>query len=162
MAYQLINKLEQFSFQHGAMLSCTKKGGDVTLEIDGAVARHNNDYNNRFVDTYISTLSLQLFHAEVKDLCLEGYQYYDADGNFMEEVPDKPLEPDDVNQVMALCEGGYIAASDYSESGDGKFQIQFQVDATDSNDTYCVTFCFEKSSSVWERFLQKAEEVSLY
>lgn len=158
MGYQVINKLHQFSFQHGTMLSCKKDGENIFIEIDGAVALYHNEYNDRSVNTYITTLSLRLFQAYVDDLFLEGYKYYDADGKLLDEVKDKPLEPEQLKTVVKLCEGGYIADSKISSEGEGRYFLQLQVDAVDSNDTYGISFRFEKSTAGWERFLQKAEE----
>jgi hypothetical protein len=75
----------------------------------------------------------------------------------LDEVEDKPINPEDFEDIMKLCEGGYIAEAEVSGK-DGEFSLQLFVDAVDSNDTYCITFSFTKSSSTWERFLQKAEE----
>lgn len=157
MSYQLINKLQQFSFQHGSMLSCKWNDTNLYMEIDGAVANDNNDYNNRSVNTYISTLSLQFFEAKVEELLLEGYKYYDANNVLLDEVPDKTIDPEKLDEIMRLCESGYIANAKILESKNQRFFQQFQIDAVDSNDTYCFTISFKKSVASWERFMQKAE-----
>lgn len=158
MGYETINKLHQFSLQHGALLSCKKSDGDLCMEIDGAIATYDNEHNDRSVNTCISTLFLRLSDARVEELLLEGYKYYDADGNLMSEVEDKPMNPEELPAVMQLCEGGYIAGEDLLEKADERYYLQLQVDAVDSNDTYCMTFSFTKSSAKWERFQQKAED----
>lgn len=160
MGYETINKLHQFSLQNGTLLSLRKSEKDFCLEIDGAVATYENEHNDRSVNTYISTLFLRLSDARVEELLLEGYKYYDADHNLIEEVGDKPMMPEELSSVLRVCTGGYIAGAELPQKEKERFYLQLQVDAVDSNDTYCMTFSFAKSSAQWERFQQKAEDFS--
>lgn len=160
MGYETINKLHQFLLQNGTLISLRKSEKDFCLEIDGAVATYENEYNDRSVNTYISTLFLRLSDARVEELLLEGYKYYDADHNLIEEVGDKPMKPGELPSVIGVCTGGYIAGAELPQKKKERFYLQLQVDAVDSNDTYCMTFSFTKSSAQWERFQQKAEDFS--
>ena len=155
--FQAVNEIQNFSFDSSEILELKVGSDSVTFLLNGAVVKKENSQNSRFQDVYCAKLFLQLKEAKLLRLVKEGYKYYDADGNLMEEKPNEDVPVLEQNSVLARCSTGTIFTTVEDEAGTGKI-YEFGIDVPkiedeEEVDTYWLCIQFEESVAGWDKYL---------
>lgn len=165
MRYNSVDEIDTLSFRDATIVRCvfSARQGVLEFELDGAVVRENNSANELYTDRYASDMQVRFINPEMEAILLEGHSYYDANDVLIETVPDKPVEPERYDEIMKSFEGKVIffagtpkenlkSQKTDSEAQDKKcFQMIIDVE----EDSYVVSFYYDKVIAGWEHFMNK-------
>ena len=154
MKYNSVDEIDTISFRDAAIVRCvfSAKQGILEFELDGAMVRENNSANELFSDRYVRDMQVRFVNPEVEAILLEGHKYYDANDNLVEEVPDQELAEDEYEKIFGKFKENYIFYGGKPEADKKGYQMIVDVD----EDSYIVSFYYDKVIAGWNHFLNKA------
>lgn len=169
MRYNSVDEIDTLSFRDATIVRCvfSAKQGVLEFELDGAVVRENNSANELYTDRYASDMQVRFVNPEMEAILLEGHSYYDANDVLIETVPDKPVEPERYDEIMKSFEGKVIffagtpkenlkSQKKDSETGsEAQDKKCFQMIIDVEEDSYVVSFYYDKVIAEWEHFMNK-------
>lgn len=120
--------------------------------VEGAVVKDNNSQNEYYTDKYADQMEIRFKNPVIEAVLLEGHKYYDANDNLVEEVPDQKLAEDEYEKIFGKFKENYIFYGGKPEADKKCYQIIVDVD----EDSYIVSFYYDKVIAGWNHFLNKA------
>lgn len=170
MRYKSIDELNSISLTDARIKSfeMSEENNVITLAVEGAVVLAGNSQNEYYANKYTDLMQIRFLKPVIEAILLEGHKYYDANDTLIEQVPDIRISPDEYKKIMKKFEEQYIfyggipkekVVQDYvnqMELGktDGMNCYQMIIDVEE--DSYVVSFYYEKAIAEWEHFLNKA------
>ena len=124
----------------------------LELYVEGAVVKDNNSQNEYYTDKYADQMEIRFKNPVIEAVLLEGHKYYDANDNLVEEVPDQKLAEDEYEKIFGKFKENYIFYGGKPEADKKCYQMIVDVD----EDSYIVSFYYDKVIAGWNRFLNKA------
>lgn len=120
--------------------------------VEGAVVKDNNSQNEYYTDKYADQMEIRFKNPVIEAVLLEGHKYYDANDNLVEEVPDQKLVEDEYEKIFGKFKENYIFYGGKPEADKKCYQMIVDVD----EDSYIVSFYYDKVIAGWNHFLNKA------
>ena len=120
--------------------------------VEGAVVKDNNSQNEYYTDKYADQMEIRFKNPVIEAVLLEGHKYYDANDNLVEEVPDQKLSEDEYEKIFGKFKENYIFYGGKPEADKKCYQMIVDVD----EDSYIVSFYYDKVIAGWNHFLNKA------
>lgn len=120
--------------------------------VEGAVVKDNNSQNEYYADKYADQMEIRFKNPVIEAVLLEGHKYYDANDNLVEEVPDQKLAEDEYEKIFGKFKENYIFYGGKPEADKKCYQMIVDVD----EDSYIVSFYYDKVIAGWNHFLNKA------
>ena len=120
--------------------------------VEGAVVKDNNSQNEYYTDKYADQMEIRFKNPVIEAVLLEGHKYYDANDNLVEEVPDQKLAEDEYEKIFGKFKENYIFYGGKPEADKKCYQMIVDVD----EDSYIVSFYYDKVIAGWNHFLNKA------
>ena len=120
--------------------------------VEGAVVKDNNSQNEYYTDKYADQMEIRFKNPVIEAVLLEGHKYYDANDNLVEEVPDQKLAEDEYEKIFGKFKENYIFYGGKPEADKKCYQMIVDVD----EDSYIVSFYYDKVIYGWNHFLNKA------
>lgn len=120
--------------------------------VEGAVVKDNNSQNEYYTDKYADQMEIRFKNPVIEAVLLEGHKYYDANDNLVEEVPDQKLAEDEYEKIFGKFKENYIFYGGKPETDKKCYQMIVDVD----EDSYIVSFYYDKVIAGWNHFLNKA------
>ena len=120
--------------------------------VEGAVVKDNNSQNEYYTDKYADQMEIRFKNPVIEAVLLEGHKYYDANDNLVEEVPDQKLAEDEYEKIFGKFKENYIFYGGKPEADKKCYQMIVDVD----EDSYIVSFYYDKLIAGWNHFLNKA------
>lgn len=120
--------------------------------VEGAVVKDNNSQNEYYTDKYADQMEIRFKNPVIEAVLLEGHKYYDANDNLVEEVPDQKLAEDEYEKIFGKFKENYIFYGGKLEADKKCYQMIVDVD----EDSYIVSFYYDKVIAGWNHFLNKA------
>ncbi len=124
----------------------------LELYVEGAVVKDNNSQNEYYTDKYSDQMEIRFKNPVIEAVLLEGHKYYDANDNLVEEVPDQELAEDEYEKIFGKFKENYIFYGGKPEADKKCYQMIVDVD----EDSYIVSFYYDKVIAGWNHFLNKA------
>ena len=124
----------------------------LELYVEGAVVKDNNSQNEYYTDKYADQMEIRFKNPVIEAVLLEGHKYYDANDNLVEEVPDQKLAEDEYEKIFGKFKENYIFYGGKPETDKKCYQMIVDVD----EDSYIVSFYYDKVIAGWNHFLNKA------
>lgn len=124
----------------------------LELYVEGAVVKDNNSQNEHYTDKYADQMEIRFKNPVIEAVLLEGHKYYDANDNLVEEVPDQKLAEDEYEKIFGKFKENYIFYGGKPEADKKCYQMIVDVD----EDSYIVSFYYDKVIAGWNHFLNKA------
>lgn len=124
----------------------------LELYVEGAVVKDNNSQNEYYTDKYADQMEIRFKNPVIEAVLLEGHKYYDANDNLVEEVPDQELAEDEYEKIFGKFKENYIFYGGKPEADKKCYQMIVDVD----EDSYIVSFYYDKVIAGWNHFLNKA------
>lgn len=124
----------------------------LELYVEGAVVKDNNSQNEYYTDKYADQMEIRFKNPVIEVVLLEGHKYYDANDNLVEEVPDQKLAEDEYEKIFGKFKENYIFYGGKPEADKKCYQMIVDVD----EDSYIVSFYYDKVIAGWNHFLNKA------
>ena len=124
----------------------------MELYVEGAVVKDNNSQNEYYTDKYADQMEIRFKNPVIEAVLLEGHKYYDANDNLVEEVPDQKLAEDEYEKIFGKFKENYIFYGGKPEADKKCYQMIVDVD----EDSYIVSFYYDKVIAGWNHFLNKA------
>lgn len=124
----------------------------LELYVEGAVVKDNNSQNEYYTDKYADQMEMRFKNPVIEAVLLEGHKYYDANDNLVEEVPDQKLAEDEYEKIFGKFKENYIFYGGKPEADKKCYQMIVDVD----EDSYIVSFYYDKVIAGWNHFLNKA------
>lgn len=124
----------------------------LELYVEGAVVKDNNSQNEYYTDKYADQMEIRFKNPVIEAVLLEGHKYYDANDNLVEEVPDQKLAEDEYEKIFGKFKENYIFYGGKPEADKKCYQMIVDVD----EDSYIVSFYYDKVIAGWNHFLSKA------
>ena len=124
----------------------------LELYVEGAVVKDNNSQNEYYTDKYADQMEIRFKNPVIEAVLLEGHKYYDANDNLVEEVPDQKLAEDEYEKIFGKFKENYIFYGGKPEADKKCYQMIVDVD----EDSYIVSFYYDKVIAGWTHFLNKA------
>ena len=124
----------------------------LELYVEGAVVKDNNSQNEYYTDKYADQMEIRFKNPVIEAVLLEGHKYYDANDNLVEEVPDQKLEEDEYEKIFGKFKENYVFYGGKPEADKKCYQMIVDVD----EDSYIVSFYYDKVIAGWNHFLNKA------
>ena len=160
MKYSSVDEIDTLSFRDATIVRCvfSAKQGILELELDGAVVRENNSANELYTDRYVSDMQVRFIETDVEAVLLEGHKYYDANDVLVETVPDTIIEKERYDDIVKSFEGRVIfyagTPKDKVDTASDRKCFQMIVDVEE--DSYVMSFYYDKVVAQWEHFMNKA------
>lgn len=153
--FKSVNEINNLSFEDCVFcgLECSEDG--FTLELEALIIKANNSQNSNFTDSYAGTSFLKFENGKIIRARKAGYRYYNADGKLMKEVPDEPVEDQEINALLKVLRGSYLVAVEAQENG---FLLEIEMaDEDGCGNSYL--FDVECSGTVvtWERYMNRVQ-----
>ena len=124
----------------------------LELYVEGAVVKDNNSQNEYYTDKYADQMEIRFKNPVIEAVLLEGHKYYDAHDNLVEDVPDQKLTEDEYEKIFGKFKENYIFYGGKPEADKKCYQMIVDVD----EDSYIVSFYYDKVIAGWNHFLNKA------
>lgn len=159
MGFQSVNELEHFSFQDARIKKFEVTQEHIFFELEAVIVKGNNSQNSNFTDSYAGTLSMCLLGGKIQKAVKEGYKYYDANDVLVEEVPDSPLSPEEIDKLIKGSKDYYlfdVVKVEDSQNETGHFLYLFGMDA-DEETSYWFQIEFDKSIMEWEKYMNRVQ-----
>ncbi|MCI8992785.1 MAG: hypothetical protein HFG80_08725 [Eubacterium sp.] len=153
MNYKSVNELNKFTFQDAQLMNLSIENDTVTFELEAVIVKATNSANEMMCDSYAGTMALRFVRAEISQLFLEGYRYYDADNVLQKTVPDTPIPLEDYRETFRKLKRGYL----YEPEKTGENTYMIGVDLEEGEDTYWFTLKFERVIAEWDRYMNKVQ-----
>lgn len=128
------------------------RGRWLEFYVEGAVVKDNNSQNEYYTDKYADQMEIRFKNPVIEAVLLEGHKYYDANDNLVEEVPDQKLAEDEYEKIFGKFKENYIFYGGKPEADKKCYQMIVDVD----EDSYIVSFYYDKVIAGWNHFLNKA------
>lgn len=175
MKYKSIDELNSISLTDAQVkrFEMSEENNVLTLAVEGAVVMAGNSQNEYYADKYTDLMQIRFLKPVMEGILLEGHKYYDANNNLIEQVPDIPIDSDEYQKIMKTFEEQYIfyggipkenVVQNYVNQNGLKITGDmncYQMIIDVEEDSYVVSFYYEKAVAEWEHFLNKANMGSL-
>lgn len=159
MNFKAEDELENFCFQDAKIQKIEQQEDCMTFILDAVIIKAKNSQNANFTDSYAGTLSMRLIDANIQKAVREGYKYYNANDELVEEVADTPLSEKEISTLLKMSEGYYlfdVVKVDDAQNETGHFLYLFGIDA-DEETSYWLQIEFEKSIVEWDRYMNRVQ-----
>ncbi|MGN0395662.1 MAG: hypothetical protein ACI4EF_09870 [Coprococcus sp.] len=170
MKYKSTNELDSI-FLNDAQIKdfeISETNDVLTIAVEGAVIKADNSQNEFYTDKYTDQMQIRFIKPVIEAVLLEGHKYYDANGKLIEQVPDIVIEESEYMRIIRLFKEScifyagtpkeklvenYVSLKTQGITDDMKcYQMIIDVE----EDSYVVSFYYEKAIAEWEHFLNKA------
>lgn len=159
MKFKAVDELEQFSFQDAKIQKTEQQEGCLTFVLDAVIVKAKNSQNSNFTDSYAGTLSMRLMNANIQKAVKEGFKYYNANDELVEEVPDTPLSQLEIGALLKQSENCYlfdVVKVEEAQNETGHFLYLFGID-TDEETSYWLQIEFDRSIVEWDRYMNRVQ-----
>ncbi|MCR5666299.1 MAG: hypothetical protein K6G01_05670 [Eubacterium sp.] len=159
MAYRSVDEIEQFSFEDCQISKVEKTPDGICFVVDALIVRPQNSQNTQFTESYADTAAIQIEQVSNLRVAKEGYRYYDADDRLIEEVPDQPLNEEEITAVLRQSSGAYLFEVQ-SQGENLTMRVEF-ADATDQDPLASTTYEFKMQYKeiviTWDKYLNRVQ-----
>ena len=151
MKFKTVNDLATIDVKDMKIDKVVRSDLKLTFLFSGGIIKAANSNNTRYEDVYCMEMSMDLYQIEFKNFCLQGYRYYDPDGELLEEKPDTVLDENGIVEALKKAEGSTVF--EFGPEGD-HYTLVYDVPDEDGDiiETYQIDFTCEKSVASWDRF----------
>jgi len=165
MSFLSINELEKLDFTD-CQITDINLTDNLELTLEALIICARNSQNANYTDSYADEAKMVFKNVNIEAVTEEGYRSFDADGNLMSEVLDKPIAKEDIKSVISSLKNGYMFNVSCEEKKDDKLTYIIEVDIDESNDngvidptlpTYEIKLSFSQVSVTWERYLNRVQ-----
>lgn len=159
MSFKAVDELEHFSFRDAQIREFTVGNSEITLTLDAVIVKAENSQNANYTDSYAGTLSMRLLGGNIQKAVKEGYKYYDANDVLVREVPDEPLDSEQLADLIRSSKDYYlfdVVKVEDDQNNTGHFLYLFGIDA-DEETSYWLQVEFDKSVLTWERYMNRVQ-----
>lgn len=162
MAFQSINELEQFRYDDCVISELFVEDTQIKMTVDALIVGRNNTQNTNFTESYADTTNIRLQGGRIIAAVKDGFKYYDANDVLLREIPDSPLDEEEIKAFPKMCEGAYMYSVEKEAEVDGKLCYTFGFEFVDEEesamgDSYRLTIAFEKAVVSWDRYLNRVQ-----
>lgn len=159
MKYKSVNELATISFRDALIQKFEYDDNNeepcLVLELTGAVVKDGNSQNDFYADKYTDIMQVKFQKVLLEKVLLEGHKYYDANDNLIEQIPDTEIESQEYQDLFKKFPNSYIF---YGGNSDGEKNL-YQVIVDVNEDSYIISFRYERAVAYWDRFLNKAQSM---
>ena len=152
VAYKSVDELEHFRFDDCQIDTFAVTENGVELMVEALIVRADNSQNTNYTESYAGTTKIRITDGKLIRCVRDGYKYYDANDNLVEEVPDQKLAEDEYEKIFGKFKENYIFYGGKPEADKKCYQMIVDVD----EDSYIVSFYYDKVIAGWNHFLNKA------
>ena len=152
MAYKSVDELEHFRFDDCQIDTFAVTENGVELMVEALIVKADNSQNTNYTESYAGTTKIRITDGKLIRCVRDGYKYYDANDNLVEEVPDQKLAEDEYEKIFGKFKENYIFYGGKPEADKKCYQMIVDVD----EDSYIVSFYYDKVIVGWNHFLNKA------
>ena len=152
VAYKSVDELEHFRFDDCQINTFAVTENGVELMVEALIVRADNSQNTNYTESYAGTTKIRITDGKLIRCVRDGYKYYDANDNLVEEVPDQKLAEDEYEKIFGKFKENYIFYGGKPEADKKCYQMIVDVD----EDSYIVSFYYDKVIAGWNHFLNKA------
>lgn len=159
MKFKSVNELATISFRDALIQKFEYDDNNeepcLVLELTGAVVKDGNSQNDFYADKYTDIMQVKFQKVLLEKVLLEGHKYYDANDNLIEQIPDTEIESQEYQDLFKKFPNSYIF---YGGNPDGEKNL-YQVIIDVNEDSYIISFRYERAVAYWDRFLNKAQSM---
>ncbi|MCR5418367.1 MAG: hypothetical protein K6E84_05570 [Lachnospiraceae bacterium] len=155
------NEADHFSYEDSIIKEAVITEDQVSLQVDALIVEPKNSQNTNFQRSYADTATVLFEKGKMLKGIKEGYRRYDANDKLLEEIPDRELDQEQLNGLLAGLAGQYLY--DLKEvSGEGDHHryvlgIEMATDditGVDADSYQLLVNCSEMKVS-WARYLNR-------
>ena len=155
MKFKSTDEFMTFDFNDSLMKTIQISEDQIMIGSEGVIVKANNSTNQRFEDMFTVYLEMTFKQSSINQFDEQGYKYFNANGELLNEIPDRPLSQGEQKQVISKVNlnGAKIFLVEKCPDRDG-YEIIFDVEDEDedSSVTYQIFFDFQSCQAQWERF----------
>lgn len=159
MKFKSVDELENFNFQDAQIEKIEKQENGLALTLEAVIVKAKNSQNANFTDSYAGTLLMRLENGNIQKAVKEGYKYYNANDELIEEVADTPLSEEEIDELIIKSKGYYlfdVVKVEDDQNTTGHFLYLFGIDA-DEETSYWFQIEFDKSIVEWDRYMNRVQ-----
>ena len=108
VAYKSVDELEHFRFDDCQIDTFAVTENGVELMVEALIVRADNSQNTNYTESYAGTTKIRITDGKLIRCVRDGYKYYDANDNLVEEVPDQKLAEDEYEKIFGKFKENYI------------------------------------------------------
>jgi hypothetical protein len=154
MTYKSIDEMETLALRDATIVKfeISDSGNWLELELTGVVVKDGNSQNEFYTDKYADNMTIRFKSPEFEAVLLEGHKYYDANDKLIESVPDKPVEKEKYKELFQSFKEQIVFYGGRPDVNANCYQMIIDVD----EESYVISFFYEKAIAEWHHFLNKA------
>lgn len=168
MNFKCTDEIDTISLQEAVIKDIRIVGGDeavvndkenstanaswLEIQVSGAIVKDGNSVNDYYTDKYTDLMEIRFKNPVIEAILLEGHKYYDANDNLVETVPDKPIPCKDYDKTLELFKDKEVFYGKRPDTEKNCYQMIVDVE----DDSYVVSFFYDKVTAEWNHFLNKA------
>ena len=155
MKFKSTDEFMTFDFNDSLMKTIKITNDQLMFGAEGVIVKANNSNNQRFEDMFTVYLEMTFRESSISRFDEQGYKYFNANGELLNEVPDRALSEAEQKEVIAKVNNGDAKIFLVEKGPDREgYEIIFDVEdeGEDTSVTYQIFFDFKSSQAQWERF----------
>ena len=150
MGYFTENEVETFDFGEAHIAELRFGLGPFYMLLDNVKILEKNSYNRDVRTMRTNGLTFRIIDPQIVAVTEEGCKIYNADGVLQQEVPDRPVQPEEYADLCRQLEDAEIYKL---EKTDAVYRIY--IDGEEHE--YILEVKGSGDSEEWERFMNLAE-----
>jgi hypothetical protein len=157
MRFQTVNALHLFQFKEVTIKEIAKREDSLTVVMDALIVKGNNPVNEECVDRFADIANVRFLEGTITEILKEGYKYYDANNNLLEEKADVVLPETEYDTILKACTDCYLYDLIAVKETEGGYEYQLGVDINDE-DTYWISIQCKETIVEWEKFKNRVTQ----
>lgn len=157
MTYLSKNELDKFAYTDCIADTFKISGNDILLELEALIVKSSNSQNSNYTDSYAGDAILKLSDAKLVKVLKEGYKFYDANDNLVEEVEDKEVDITTKELEELLSKTFLINACLIEEE---TYSLEFELPDTEPaaiTDSYEVIVNAKEATVSWDKYMNRVQ-----
>lgn len=161
--FNAINEVDNFRYDDCRIIRRKNTESDIVMEVEALIVRSGNSQNSNYTESYADVTQICFEKGSVVKGIKDGLKRYDANEKLIEEVPDKELTEESLNEVWNNLGGLYLQGIEQIKNSDEYvlFIEKANEDRYDTlpSDTYQIKICCDRVSISWERYLNRVQQM---
>ena len=108
MKYKSVDELDKFSFKDCELMELNLTPEGIKLQVEALIVLPENSQNSNFTESYAGTTEIRLVGGTILSSVKDGYRYYDANDNLIDEVSDKELSENEIIAILKNPKNAFL------------------------------------------------------
>lgn len=157
MAFISINEVDKFSYNDCICVGIEEKENKIVFDLESLIVRGNNSQNSNYTDSYADATVMTIAGGKIIKVLKVGYEYYDANDNLIESVPDEECALDSEDWTKKFTK---TFLTEVKRIDENLYSLVFEMPDEDPSavtDSFEMIVSGDKVSFSWERYMNRVQ-----